>query len=102
MTQSYTNLADLIRAGGLRRDSWAPEYGSSVQWGESTSRETVEVNLERAPLVWEPIGEACHRKPGAIEIQQVLAETGEDLIVLDGVQRSAYPLIIGARGSLQL
>lgn len=65
-----------------------------MQWGESTSRETVEVNLERAPLVWEPIGEAYHRKPGAIEIQQVLAETGEDLIVLDGVQRVHTRLLL--------
>lgn len=91
--QSYTGLADLIQAG-LRRDSWEPEYGSTLQWGDTPSRETVEVNLERPPLVWEPIGTPCLQKPSAKEIQQLLAETGEDLIVLDGVMRMHTRLLL--------
>lgn len=92
-TQSYTDLADLIRAG-LRRDTWEPEYGSSLAWGDRSSSETIEINLERAPLVWEPIGTPYLSKPGAAEIQKALAETGEDLIVLDGVQRMHTRLLL--------
>ncbi len=83
----HQNLAALIRAG-LRRDAWEPEYGSAIAWDpdkQRHSQDTVEVNLERAPLVWEPIAPAAEAQP--------LNALGP-LIFLDGVMRMHTRLLL--------
>lgn len=81
LTPAYSGLADFIRAG-LRRDGWEPDYGSALQWGaQAQSRETVEVNLERAPLVWEPLGTPW------LSMDALSLPVPEELVFLDGVVR---------------
>lgn len=47
------SFAHFARTLGLRRDSWRPDYGSVMQWGDDPqSRESVSVTLEPDP--WEP------------------------------------------------
>lgn len=98
------DLASLIRSG-LRQDAWAPDYTSAIQWGNTpATQEVVEVNLERAPLVWEALGEALDdtlskkqisppRLPlAAMDLKQ--AGLADELVFLDGVVRMHSRLLL--------
>lgn len=88
MAPAYSGFEALIQAG-LRRDAWAPDYGSALLWGERHhTRETVEVNLERAPLVWEPLG-----TPWRENTSQAASRFSEALVFLDGVVRMHTRLV---------
>ncbi len=87
---AYPGLAALIQAG-LRRDGWEPDYGSALQWGtQAQSREAVEVNLERAPLVWEPLGTPW------LSPNTPTLSVPEELVFLDGVVRMHTRLLFEA------
>lgn len=94
----------MIRSG-LRQDAWTPDYTSAIQWGNAPpTQEAVEVNLERAPLVWEALGEDLSNRlsevgktpaqPSIAAVDLKQAGLAEELVFLDGVVRLHSRLLL--------